>query len=50
MAVAMVQWLTKSANEALATPFTYLVVTFLKRWEHLDGYDRHTDFNPMRLD
>ncbi|HEX8251309.1 MAG TPA: queuosine precursor transporter [Pyrinomonadaceae bacterium] len=35
--------------EILATPFTYLIVGFLKRAEHEDYYDRDTDFNPFSL-
>jgi queuosine precursor transporter len=36
--------------EVLATPFTYLIVGFLKRAEHEDYFDRNTDFNPFTLD
>jgi queuosine precursor transporter len=36
--------------EVLATPFTYLIVGFLKRVEHEDFYDRDTDFNPFSLE
>ncbi len=36
--------------EVFATPFTYLIVGFLKRAEHEDYYDRDTDFNPFSLD
>jgi uncharacterized integral membrane protein (TIGR00697 family) len=43
----VVQWLVKSAYEAFATPFTYLVVNHLKRTEGMDVYDRDTDFNPL---
>jgi len=43
------QWLFKSAYEILATPLTYAVVTFLKRTEGLDAYDRDTRFNPLLL-
>lgn len=43
------QWLMKSAYEALITPFTYLVVNYLKRVEKEDCYDRGTDFNPLVL-
>jgi uncharacterized integral membrane protein (TIGR00697 family) len=41
------QWLAKSVYETLATPFTYLVVNFLKRKEGMDTYDRDTRFNPL---
>jgi uncharacterized integral membrane protein (TIGR00697 family) len=44
----IMQWLTKSAYETLATPFTYLVVNFLKQAEHVDYYDRETNFNPLK--
>ncbi len=43
------QWLFKVAYETLATPLTYLVVTWLKRVEQEDYYDRETNFNPVRF-
>jgi uncharacterized integral membrane protein (TIGR00697 family) len=46
----VIQWLFKSAYEALATPLTYVVVNGLKKAEGLDPFDRHTDFNPFKLD
>lgn len=45
----IVQWLAKSAYEALATPATYGIVNFLKRHEELDSYDTHIDFNPLKV-
>lgn len=36
--------------EVFATPFTYLIVGFLKRAEHEDYYDNNTDFNPFSLE
>ena len=45
----VVQWLAKSAYEAVVTPLTYVVVSFLKRKEGLDVYDRDTAFNPLSL-
>ncbi len=36
--------------EVLATPFTYLIVGFLKRAENEDHYDKDTDFNPFTLE
>jgi hypothetical protein len=42
-------YLFKVLYEALATPFTYVVVGYLKRREGIDVYDRTTDFNPFRL-
>jgi queuosine precursor transporter len=43
----LTQWLLKSAYEALVTPFTYIVVNFLKRTEKEDHFDRGTNFNPL---
>lgn len=43
------QWLAKTAYEVLATPLTYIVVTWLKRVEGIDVYDRDTSFNPLAL-
>jgi uncharacterized integral membrane protein (TIGR00697 family) len=34
--------------EVVMTPVTYGVVRFLKRAEHEDYYDTHTNFNPFR--
>jgi hypothetical protein len=42
-------YLLKVAYEVLATPLTYLVVNFLKRAEHSDAFDAHTNFNPFRF-
>ena len=36
--------------EVFATPFTYVIVGFLKKAEHEDYYDRDTDFNPFSLE
>ena len=43
------QWFFKVAYEVLATPLTYLIVTWLKRAEQEDYYDRETNFNPIKL-
>jgi uncharacterized integral membrane protein (TIGR00697 family) len=43
------QWLFKVAYETLATPLTYLVVSWLKRTEKEDVFDRETDFNPVKF-
>lgn len=40
-------YLAKVLFEAAATPFTYLVVNFLKRQEGIDVYDTHADYNPF---
>lgn len=36
--------------EVFATPFTYLIVGFLKKAENEDFYDNETDFNPFTLE
>ena len=36
--------------EAVATPFTYGIVNWLKKVEHEDYFDRDTDFNPFSLE
>lgn len=43
----LTQWIFKVLYEIIATPFTYLVVGFLKRREDLDTYDYRTNFNPL---
>ncbi|UCH58444.1 MAG: queuosine precursor transporter [Anaerolineales bacterium] len=43
------QWLFKVVYEALATPFTYLIVNALKKAEGVDYYDQDTDFNPLAI-
>ncbi len=45
----LTQWFFKVGYEIIATPFTYLVVTFLKRREGFDYYDIGTNFNPFLL-
>jgi len=43
------QWLAKSVYEAVVTPLTYWVVSFLKHQEGLDVYDYETRFNPLLI-
>jgi uncharacterized PurR-regulated membrane protein YhhQ (DUF165 family) len=45
--IILTQWIIKAAYEALATPFTYLIVNFLKKTEKEDYYDYSTNFNPL---
>lgn len=45
----VIQWLTKSVYEAVATPLTYSIVNFLKRKEGIDVYDHETRFNPLLI-
>ena len=47
--IVVTQWLAKSAYEAVATPLTYAVVTYLKRVEGVDADDRYTDLNPIQV-
>lgn len=48
--VMVSNYLLKVGWEAIITPFTYLIVNFLKRVEHEDYYDRDTNFNPFTLE
>ena len=43
------QFVAKVTVEVVFTPVTYKVVAALKRAEHEDYYDRHTDFSPFSL-
>jgi hypothetical protein len=45
----LAQWVIKVLYEVAATPFTYLVVNFLKRREGLDPFDTDTNFSPVVL-
>jgi len=42
-------YLLKVAVEILFTPFTYLIVNFLKKKENEDYYDNKTNFNPFAV-
>jgi uncharacterized integral membrane protein (TIGR00697 family) len=46
--VLVTQWALKVAWEVVLTPFTYIVVGFLKRREGVDVYDTGTNFTPFR--
>jgi len=47
--VIVFNFVFKTSFEALMTPFTYVIVNFLKRKEQIDVYDTDTDFTPFRL-
>jgi uncharacterized integral membrane protein (TIGR00697 family) len=47
--VMLIQFIAKVGVEIAFTPVTYRIVAALKRAEHVDYYDRKTDFNPFRL-
>ena len=49
VAVALAQYILKTSWEVAMTPVTYQIVAFLKRKEHEDFFDRHTDFSPFKL-
>ena len=48
-AIMLAQFGLKVAVEVLFTPITYKIVGALKRAEHEDYYDRHTNFTPFSL-
>jgi len=50
IAVGLSNYVFKVGIEVLMTPLTYQVVSFLKRTESEDVYDRDTNFNPFILD
>lgn len=47
--VMLSNYCIKVGWEIVLTPVTYRVVAMLKRAEHVDFYDRATDFNPFTL-
>jgi queuosine precursor transporter len=48
-ALILYHWLSKTAIEVLATPFTYGIVGYLKKRESVDVYDTTTNFNPFNI-
>jgi queuosine precursor transporter len=48
--VMLTNYVLKCAWEALVTPFTYIIVNFLKKAEHEDYFDRDTNFTPFSLE
>ncbi len=49
VSLTVTNYIFKVGIEALMTPVTYAVVAWLKRTEHEDYYDTHTNFNPFRV-
>jgi hypothetical protein len=43
----LTHWLVKTGYEVVATPFTYMIVGYLKKKEGIDTYDTATNFNPF---
>lgn len=50
VSVMIGNYFVKVLWEVVATPFTYVIVGYLKRAEHEDYYDKDTDFNPFSLE
>lgn len=50
ISVMIGNYIIKVLWEVLATPFTYIIVNYLKKAESEDYYDRDTDFNPFSLE
>jgi hypothetical protein len=50
LAVVTSNYLFKTGFEVVFTPFTYIIVAFLKRKEGVDVFDHYTNFNPFRLE
>jgi uncharacterized integral membrane protein (TIGR00697 family) len=48
LSLVLANYLFKVGVEALMTPITYRIVSFLKRMENQDYYDYDTNFNPFR--
>jgi uncharacterized integral membrane protein (TIGR00697 family) len=48
-AVMLAQFISKVGVEVVLTPVTYKIVGFLKRVEHVDYYDRDTNFTPFSI-
>ncbi len=48
--VMLTNYCLKVGWEVVATPLTYRVVAFLKRVEHEDYFDDHTNFTPFSLE
>ena len=48
--VMITNYILKCAWEAIVTPFTYLIVNFLKKAEHEDYFDRDTNFTPFSIE
>jgi uncharacterized integral membrane protein (TIGR00697 family) len=48
--VMITNYILKCAWEAVVTPFTYIIVNFLKKAEHEDYFDRDTNFTPFSLE
>ena len=43
------QWIFKVLFETVLTPVTYVVVSYLKKAEKIDVYDKETKFSPLKI-
>jgi uncharacterized integral membrane protein (TIGR00697 family) len=48
--VMITNYLLKVGWEVVITPFTYLIVNFLKKAENEDYFDRDTNFTPFSIE
>jgi uncharacterized integral membrane protein (TIGR00697 family) len=39
----------KVIYQTILTPFIYMLTGYLKKWEHVDIFDRNTNFNPFSI-
>jgi len=49
IAILISNYVFKVGVEVVFTPITYAIVRFLKKHEHEDYYDYHTNFNPFSI-
>jgi uncharacterized integral membrane protein (TIGR00697 family) len=50
LTLVITNYLFKCGVEAIMTPITYRVVNWLKKADHEDYYDYHTNFNPFNTE
>lgn len=50
LSLIVANYIFKVSIEVLFTPFTYVIVNWLKQKEQEDYFDRDTDFNPFQFD
>jgi len=50
LSVIISNYLFKTGFEVIFTPFTYIIVAFLKKKEGIDVFDYRTNFNPFKLE
>lgn len=45
----LIGWIFKTSVEIILLPVSYRVINFLKKVEHVDHYDKKTDFTPFKF-